>query len=59
MNRLPSGIPKLRINRWPSRIFIYRIEDFEVSDYAPLTHISAAIIVRQPSTRQRVGQSIA
>jgi thymidylate synthase len=59
MNRLPPGIPKLRINRWPSRIFNYRIEDFEVSDYAPLAHISAAITVRQTSTRQRVGQSIA
>ncbi|WP_420146413.1 thymidylate synthase [Sphingobium sp.] len=45
MARIPSGSPKLRINRKPSTIFDYRIEDFEVTDYAPQAHISAPVAV--------------
>jgi thymidylate synthase len=45
MNRIPSGTPKLRINRRPSGIFDYRIEDFDVLDYAPQAHISAPVAV--------------
>jgi thymidylate synthase len=45
MNRIPSGAPKLRINRRPSSIFDYRIEDFEVVDYSPQAHISAPVAV--------------
>ncbi|SEJ60759.1 Thymidylate synthase [Sphingobium sp. AP50] len=45
MSRNPSGAPKLRINRWPLSIFDYRIEDFDVFDYAPQAHISAPVAV--------------
>ncbi|MET0248827.1 MAG: thymidylate synthase [Sphingobium sp.] len=45
LSRIPLGAPKMRINRRPSDIFSYRIEDFEVSDYAPQTHISAPVAV--------------
>ena len=45
MSRAPVGAPKLRINRRPSSIFDYRIEDFEVVDYAPQAHISAPVAV--------------
>ncbi len=43
--RIPSGAPRLRINRRPSSIFDYRIEDFEVVDYAPQSHIAAPVAV--------------
>jgi thymidylate synthase len=45
ISRNPSGEPKLRINRRPSSIFDYRIEDFEVVDYAPQRHIAAPVAV--------------
>ncbi|CAN5317700.1 thymidylate synthase [soil metagenome] len=43
--RKPSGAPRLRIQRRPSSIFDYRIEDFLVEDYAPQGHIAAAVAV--------------
>lgn len=43
--RMPSGAPKLSINRRPDTIFDYRIEDFEVRDYAPQAHIAAPVAV--------------
>jgi thymidylate synthase len=45
MNRIPCGAPKLRINRRPSSIFDYRIEDFDILEYAPQAHISAPVAV--------------
>jgi thymidylate synthase len=45
LSRTPGGAPKLRINRRPSSIFDYRIEDFEVVDYAPQKHIAALVAV--------------
>jgi thymidylate synthase len=45
MARSPSGAPRLRIQRRPSSIFDYRIEDFEVVDYAPQAAISAPVAV--------------
>lgn len=43
--RTPSGAPRLRINRRPPTMFDYRIEDFEVVDYAPQAHIAAPVAV--------------
>ncbi|MEJ7926473.1 thymidylate synthase [Sphingobium sp. AN641] len=43
--RAPQGAPKLRIQRRPPSIFDYRIEDFEVIDYAPQAHIAAPVAV--------------
>jgi thymidylate synthase len=43
--RSPDGAPKLRINSKPDSMFAYRIEDFEVVDYAPQAHISAPVAV--------------
>lgn len=43
--RVPSGMPKLRLLRRPPTIFDYRIEDFEVYDYAPQAHIAAPVAV--------------
>ncbi len=43
--RTPSGAPKFHINRRPDSIFDYRIEDFEVRDYAPQAHIAAPVAV--------------
>lgn len=43
--RSPAGAPKLRLNRRPGSIFDYRIEDFEVTDYAPQAAISAPVAV--------------
>ena len=45
ISRTPGGAPKLRINRRPESIFDYRIEDFEVVDYAPQGHIAAPVAV--------------
>jgi len=45
LGRLPAGAPKLRLGRRPETIFDYRIEDFEVLDYAPQTHIAAPVAV--------------
>ncbi len=43
--REPTGAPRLLMNRRPESIFDYRIEDFEVHDYAPQAHISAPVAV--------------
>lgn len=45
LSRVPQGRPKLEILRRPPSIFDYRIEDFEVLDYAPQGAISAPIAV--------------
>ncbi len=43
--RQPSGAGSLSILRRPDSIFDYRIEDFEVSGYAPQAHIAAPVAV--------------
>lgn len=43
--REPSGAPRLAIRRRPDSIFGYRIEDFEVSGYAPQAPLSAPVAV--------------
>lgn len=43
--RTPDGAPRLRLRRRPPSIFDYRIEDFEVIDYAPQAHITAPVAV--------------
>jgi thymidylate synthase len=43
--RTPSGAPKLKLLRTPGSIFDFKIEDFEVLDYAPQAHISAPVAV--------------
>jgi len=45
LSRAPSGGGKLAILRRPESIFDYRIEDFEVTGYAPQAHISAPVAV--------------
>ncbi len=45
LSRIPHGAPSLHIARKPGSIFQYRIEDFEVRDYAPQAHISAPVAV--------------
>lgn len=45
LSRTPGASPRLRINRRPPSIFDYRIEDFEVVDYAPQAAISAPVAV--------------
>lgn len=43
--RAPSGAPRFNIKRKPASMFEYRIEDFEVVNYAPQAHISAPVAV--------------
>lgn len=43
--REPQGHPRLEILRKPDSIFGYKIEDFEVHDYAPLAPIKAPVAV--------------
>lgn len=43
--REPQGRPRLEIARRPASIFDYRLEDFEVRDYAPLGAIKAPVAV--------------
>tara|TARA_A100001391_G_scaffold46046_1_gene27100 strand:- start:18355 stop:19281 length:927 start_codon:yes stop_codon:yes gene_type:complete len=43
--RVPEGEPKLAILRRPESIFDYRIEDFEVRDYAPQGTLRAPVAV--------------
>lgn len=43
--RSPSGSPRLLIKRTPPSMFDYRIDDFEVVDYAPQAHIAAPVAV--------------
>lgn len=45
LSRTPSGEARLAIVRKPESIFDYRIEDFEVSGYAPQAAISAPVAV--------------
>lgn len=45
LSRVPSGAPTLEIVRRPPTIFDYRIEDFEVHDYAPQGALKAPIAV--------------
>lgn len=45
LSRTPSGAPKLKLTRTPDSIFDFRIDDFEVLDYAPQAHISAPVAV--------------
>ena len=45
LSRTPSGQARMAIIRQPTSIFDYRIEDFEVSDYAPQAHIAAPVAV--------------
>jgi thymidylate synthase len=45
IQRTPGGDPKFRIQKRPSSIFGYAIEDFEVVDYAPQGHIAAPVAV--------------
>jgi thymidylate synthase len=45
LSRTPSGEPRLNILRRPESIFDYRIEDFEVTGYAPQAHIPAPVAV--------------
>lgn len=45
ISREPSGGATMKILRRPDSIFDYRIEDFEVSGYAPQSHIAAPVAV--------------
>ena len=45
LSRRPAGEARLTIVRRPASIFDYRIEDFEVSGYAPQPHIPAPVAV--------------
>ncbi|MVZ96748.1 thymidylate synthase [Sphingorhabdus sp. IMCC26285] len=45
LSRTPSGNPKLKLLRTPQSIFDFAIEDFEVVDYTPQSHISAPVAV--------------
>ena len=45
LSRAPSGEARLAIARRPESMFDYRIEDFEVTGYAPQAHISAPVAV--------------
>jgi len=45
LSRQPEGDPRLAILRKPESIFDYRIEDFEVTGYAPQGAIKAPIAV--------------
>lgn len=43
--REPAGAPTMTITRRPDSIFDYRIDDFEVQDYAPQAALSAPVAV--------------
>lgn len=43
--RVPHGAPTMALARRPESIFDYRIEDFEVSNYAPQAPIAAPVAV--------------
>lgn len=45
LRRSPEGSASLEILRRPGSVFDYRIEDFEVSGYAPQKHIPAPVAV--------------
>ncbi|MET1755983.1 thymidylate synthase [Novosphingobium sp. RD2P27] len=43
--RSPAGEPKLAFARCPDSVFDYRVEDFDVTGYAPQAHIAAPVAV--------------
>lgn len=45
LSREPQGRPRLEIVRRPATMFDYQIEDFAVSDYAPLGALKAPVAV--------------
>ena len=45
LSRSPAGEARMAIVRQPASIFEYRIEDFEVTGYAPQAHIAAPVAV--------------
>ncbi|TCJ39340.1 thymidylate synthase [Parafrankia sp. BMG5.11] len=45
LTREPQGRPRLEILRRPASIFDYRIEDFEVTQYTPLSALKAPVAV--------------
>lgn len=45
LQRVPGGVPRLRLIGRPPDMFGYRVEDFEVYDYAPQGGIAAPIAV--------------
>lgn len=45
LSREPGGTARLNILRRPDTVFDYRIDDFEVTGYAPQTHIAAPVAV--------------
>lgn len=45
LSRRPEGAAKMTLARQPDSIFDYRIEDFEVTGYAPQAHIAAPVAV--------------
>jgi len=45
LSRSPAGEAQMAIVRQPASIFEYRIEDFEVTGYAPQAHIAAPVAV--------------
>ena len=45
LSRIPGGKARLDIPRRPETVFEYRLEDFEVTDYAPQPHIAAPVAV--------------
>ena len=45
LSREPAGEARMAILRRPASIFDYRIEDFEVTGYAPQAHIAAPVAV--------------
>jgi thymidylate synthase len=45
LGRAPAGEARMAMARRPASIFDYRIEDFEVSGYAPQGHIAAPVAV--------------
>ena len=45
LSRAPYGSPRLKLLRTPDSIFGFALEDFEVLDYHPQSHISAPVAV--------------
>lgn len=45
LSRTPGGQARLNILRRPGTVFEYRLNDFEVTDYAPQAHIAAPVAV--------------
>jgi thymidylate synthase len=43
--RTPQGMPTLHLINKPNSIFEYRIEDFDIRDYTPQSHIGAPVAV--------------